>query len=1144
MASACPGRAAILAYLQGEFADGASDQVSWHLDHCSVCQSLGDELTAKSHWKRELGWFVSHPEADLGKSLTRRVSGSLATTEIDSVSDQLVAEDAENLPCSVTLSLTERFAKFEPVGVGGFATVFRAEDNVLGRIVALKMPHLPLSVLPEAGRRRFVTELRASAALHHPNIVPVFDAGLDERQCYLVSEFIPGPTLAEWLAEQTQPIEFTTAAELVGQLADAVQHAHDRHILHRDLKPSNILVDGTRASGRLPFTPRVTDFGLAQFYETDVSNTKDGTVLGSPPYMSPEQAQGHISQLGPATDVYALGVILYQLLTKQLPIKGSASAALLHAVIHEQPPPPKKYRPELPRDLEVICLTCLEKNPVRRYATTRDLAADLRRFIDGCPVTVRAPNVAERAWRWGQRYPAWASLVATVIVSFLTVVTLQARYGSAVARLNSELSGTNTKLVTANDNLKASLQQSLTATRRAEEEERRALEIVYAYDIRRAFEAYQKWDAPEVRAIVSHHADDAKRFDLCGLEWHWLNRQFHRESREVTRLPRAVYRMAIAPSVGRVSSLQVNDNQVENLPHEMRTLAVAGHDDVVRLVEMTTGRTLVEWPARQREVNGLAFSPDGKTLWTAGDDGTVAGWDVATRSETLRFEAHPDHLVFEVLYDAKRELLITCANEPIIRLWDARTGKPRGELAEHTETVEVIALHPDGRRLFSGSADDAILMWDLETLKSEVVGETMSGNVRCLAIAPNGRWLAAGTTSSQLLLWDLELKKVRVNWQVKDRIDRVCFDLSSERLFAMDDKGIAFEWPIPSASNWAEPLPPARIWSYQGIKPYDMQTTPDGSELLVASKDGGLRAFSPGLAASDYLALPVPRVVDFACLSDDRVAVIDEQGVSVINFSNARPESRVLQKSHGREWRLIEASPDGSLLAATTNDHDFGVWNLTTGERLATSVKALNGDGEFSFAPDNRWLAFVNNSGGRIEVLDLHSDQHRTFHVNSCRHVAFSPPGDFLAFDGLPPGLETPRQLRVVEWPSGNLRFAVPTNSTRPRLIAVSPNGRWLAITHDRMVRLYDTRTGRLVHELFGHQAEIRCVTFSPDSRTLATAGHDACVKLWHVSTGQFLLEFATAFGKPATRCHFAPDGRWLAYTTTSPSPISFIRLK
>ena len=373
------------------------------------------------------------------------------------------------------LNVQQRFTTFEAVGAGAFATVYRAQDKVLGRIVALKLPHVPISLLPEIWRRRFLTELRASAALHHPNIVTVFDAGIDQQRCFLVSEFITGRTLTQWLSDQSQSIAFNVAAEIVAQLADGVQLAHETGILHRDLKPSNILMDEAKPRGNLAFTPRITDFGMARFHEADVTISQDGTVLGSPAYMSPEQALGQSSQLGPGTDVYSLGVILYQLLTGQTPFSDSTSAGLMRAVLQDEPRPPRQIRADIPYDLEAICLACLEKKPSRRYATASELAADLRCYLSGHRVGVRSPNTVERIRRAAIRHRAWSSLIATVVVSISLVVALLLRHGQSVGRLNSELSSSNDRLGTTNKKLASALRDSLFATKQAEDERFQAM---------------------------------------------------------------------------------------------------------------------------------------------------------------------------------------------------------------------------------------------------------------------------------------------------------------------------------------------------------------------------------------------------------------------------------------------------------------------------------------------------------------------------------------------------------------------------------------------------------------------------------------------------------------------------------------------
>lgn len=1030
------------------------------------------------------------------------------------------------------LNVQQRFTMFEAVGAGAFATVYRAQDKVLGRIVALKLPHVPISLLPESWRRRFLTELRASAALHHPNIVTAFDAGSDQQRCFLVSEFVTGRTLTQWLVDQSQAIALKIAAELVAQLADGVQLAHETGILHRDLKPSNILIDEAKPRGNLAFTPRITDFGMARFHEADATISQDGTVLGSPAYMSPEQALGQSSQLGPGTDVYSLGVILYQLLTGETPFRDSTSVELMRAVVHDDPRPPRQIRADIPHDLEAICLACLEKKPSHRYATARDLAADLRCFLNDVPVGVRSPNTVERIRRWTIRHPAWSSVIATVVVSISLVVALLLQHGHSVGRLNAELSTSNSRLGMMNRQLSTALRDSRFATEQAEDEKLRALETVYAYDIGRAFEAWKKFDVQELRAIVMRYADappnaaasDAiSRAALRGPEWFWLNRQFRRDSREITQLPRAVYRMAISP-----------DGQ---------QLVVAGLDDVIRVVELASGKTLSEWPAQQMEVNGLAFAPDGQTLWSAGDDGTVRCWNVAARSEVLRFDAHPGHHVFEVLYDARRDLLITCGNEPVIRLWDPRTGEARGTLEGHTKSIDVIVPHPDGRRLFSGSTDHTIRVWDLDARTGDKLTRRTKEKVFALAVSDDGRFLAAGMAHGQLLVWDLERNEPLMDGKLKDTIDRVRFDRSGDRVFAIDFNSVMWEWPVPSPGSLVTELsPPAQVWHNGSLKPYDVQLSPDGRDFLMARKDGGVRAIPLAPSPTEDATLRFSIIRDFACLSPNRIAVAEDRQLQLIDDVTVPDRIRVLDENG--PWSMIIGSSDGSLLAAKNRNGEIGVWQVADGKRLiqrgAVSAEAVS---EMSFSQAGNELAIANRELSRVEVVDPRTGAtKRHLEANTCVHALFSENGQVLAYDGFPDATATARELRLVDWPSGNLRATVPSRSIYLGTLALSPDGRWLAISGDRTVNLYDTQTGRMVHELFGHRGTIRKVVFSPDSRRLATAGADEGVKLWHVTTGQYLLEFSAANNSPATDCEFTADGCGLAFATEDHA-IHFIRL-
>jgi serine/threonine protein kinase len=291
-----------------------------------------------------------------------------------------------------------RFRLLRELGRGGFGIVFLAEDPVLGRSVALKVPR-PEALLHPDLRRQVLREAQAAAGLDHPNLVAVYEAGEVGSVGYIASAYHPGVSLAEWLARQHGPVDLKAAAALVAVLAEAMDYAHRRGVVHRDLKPGNILLasggckppDGSAPPWGLHpplagLVPRITDFGLAKFVEAahavESSQTRTGLVLGTPQYMAPEQAAGQNRAVGPAADIYALGTILYELLIGRPPFAGATLVEILRQVQEEEPVVPRRVRRSVPRDLEVICLTCLRKEPERRYLHAGTLAEDLRRFFE------------------------------------------------------------------------------------------------------------------------------------------------------------------------------------------------------------------------------------------------------------------------------------------------------------------------------------------------------------------------------------------------------------------------------------------------------------------------------------------------------------------------------------------------------------------------------------------------------------------------------------------------------------------------------------------------------------------------------------------------------------------------------------------
>jgi WD40 repeat protein/tRNA A-37 threonylcarbamoyl transferase component Bud32 len=941
----------------------------------------------------------------------------------------------------------------DEIAHGGMGVVYRARQISLNRVVALKMIRAGL-LADDAAVRRFRAEAEAAASLDHPNIVPIYDVGECAGQHYFTMKLTEGARLVDWASREgcwtTGGLEcWTAVARLAAKAARAMEHAHQRGILHRDLKPGNILLDD---GGE----PHVSDFGLAKRTESELDLTLSGTMLGTPSYMSPEAASGHAKQITTASDVYSLGAILYELLTGTAPFGAATAVATLRQVIDEPPRRPRSVNPRADRELEIICLKCLEKDPARRYVSAAALAEDLERKAKGEPILASRASPPEMVWQWCRRNPATAGLTTALIMLFLAgfvLVLMEWRRADAEAEKDRQrLVRMNVVagLRSAEDGDLASALPCLVEALRLDESNpaksaQHRTRIAAA--LRQAPRLTQLWthDAGVNDAEFSPGGQRAISASSDGTARVWDVRSgqaLGQVIRTGSSLDRAIFSpdgklVATADSAGKIGFWQADTGQSLPSPIALATrlncivfspdsrwLAAAYNDHTARLWDVRTGQQRGPPLTNSSDVKCVCFSPDGRFLAISTVGGTAELWRTDTGEPTGVVLRHHDY-IRTVAFSRDGRRIVTACQDGTAQVWDTLTGAPHGAQLRHPVAVFCAEFSPDGSKVATGSDDGTARVWDAETGQATSPPLVHSETVKQVTFSPDSRLLLTASDDHTARVWDAATGALFFSplWH-GNIVNRATFSPDGKSVLTASMDGTARLWSLelaaPETTNsakraWLMPGPgkvvtssgsAVQIWkAARGGRPLQtlsaagvLQTAainPDGKRLLLGWEDGHAQVWDLGTGQmqSQFIHTKVVKAVRWR---PDGQAVVSAGGDEIAQEWN--PDTGIAMVpafSHKQPVSCVAFSPDGRRIATGSDDGTCGIWDSFTGARLAPLLVHSKDLESICFSPDGQRVLTASCDGtARVWVAATGAECTPPMrHGNWVTEAIFSPDG-------------------------------------------------------------------------------------------------------------------------------------------------------
>jgi serine/threonine protein kinase/WD40 repeat protein len=1013
----------------------------------------------------------------------------------------------------------EGYEILEEIGRGGMGVVYRARQVGLNRIVALKMILAGDDTEPE-DESRFRTEAEAAAALQHANIVQIYEIGIRNSRPYFSMEYLEGGNLHQKLAEA--PVPAHQAAEVVAVLARAVHYAHEHGVIHRDLKPGNILLTGDGI-------PKITDFGLAKrIREADGARTRTGAILGTPSYMAPEQAEGRLGDIGPTTDIYALGTILYESLTGRPPFRTDSTLETLLQVRTEEPVSPRRLQSRLPKDIETICLKCLQKEPRKRYQNALALAEDLQRFLEGEPIQARPVSRPERLWRWCRRKPTLAASLAFAFL-LLLFISFGAPLAAVVLRQQrNEARQSAQRAQAAEQDAKDKLWHSYLEQAKAGSLTRQSGQRFKGLDLIAQAASIRPDLELRNQAIACMALPDLR------VTQEWANDNF---LGFYSDFDPQLQRYASMSDQGDLRIRSVRDNLplVHLSGHNIKSWYCASRfspdgqflaaiyfvpDEASQCLvwDLLHGETILQVRSIRALDFCLDFSPDSRQIVTALPDGALVFYDLTSRKEIrrLRPTRSPNVIAF---HPNGRQLVVTSAVAKSAQMINIGTGAVHATLP-YPAPIHAIAWRRDGRLFAMGCEDKRVYVYDTATWQQQAILEGHDLGVIGLAFNHAGEVLASSSWDGTTRLWDAVAGKLLV--QAPGRL--VHFSLDDRHLAFTKDERIGV-WEVADGRE-CRTLHHGQIgnrtpWpEYDG--PWDVDFSPDGRLLASASGDG-TRLWDSSTSA-EIAHLPVGNAGS---------AQFHPKGTSLLTYGHAglfrwpiRPDlgsavAALPNQTNVRsvqDSRVLQIGPPQVLIAGAAQPRMRASWS-GDGRRLAF-IDSLHGKAfvlseetpalkiqlndqpniiSVALSPDGHWAATGSWRGNGVRVWDVSraKDVKDLPAPNPDLGTAapmFSPYGDWLVVAGQ----GDYRFYRVGSWEAGPiLTRERPTPGPGP--MAFTRDGRLLAIVPAaRLVQLIDVATGQEIARLQSPDSPpITWLCFSHDGSKLAVATFGHVIQLW-----------------------------------------------